>query len=213
MVYLIFSGIFVQIFKNMIYLLIPVLIGFFLYFEFKIRKISKSPSMPLDINYPKSIIQEFCFEDLEDSEQYIIDLINLVISEKWNILRKYSMGGFYLFTKDDLGLVIYYTQKVDKNGKTFTTKFNRLEFGKIRQRKTKKQYAVFDEYIFTHKRSGKNFKKSNSIIDNLLHQCIYNDMVDNYNITKEKTLKIKSKLDDILIQIIRDRKLNNLLDK
>jgi hypothetical protein len=192
----------------MIYVLLVLIVGIVIYFEWKFKKIQTPIDEKINIDYPNTIIKEFKFEDLEDAPSYILDLINLVISENWTYTYVYRYSDGYLFTKGDMGLLINYSRE-DNKGK-FKSRFSRIELGKYYDH----HYGWFSESIFYYKRNdNKSFKNVNESIDNLIHHSIHNEMVKKYQNDKEYAIEQRNKLDEILISVRRDRRIDDILNK
>lgn len=190
----------------MIYVLLLLIIGITIYFEKKIKNIQNPIIDKINMDYPNTIINEFKFEDLDDSQEYILDLINLVICEKWTYTYQYRYDEGYLFTKGDMGLLITYSRSENK-GK-FSANFSKIELGQ----KYDYQYNWFGESIFRYDRvNDKSFKKVNNSIDSLIHHCIHNEMVKRYQETKKVAIEKKNVLDNILLSIRRDRRIDDIL--
>ena len=189
-----------MIVHTLLALIIIAIISLYFYFNSKLN-----PKLKLDINYPKVIVRPFEFTDLDDFETSVMDILNLTISEKWDVDMNYHYGDQMIISKGDLTLLITYDKKEELDY-SFKISFRSFKFGKGYTNNT-----FFKECIISFYNSDVKNKNLTKNINKYSHNFVYNNMVNIREKTKLEVLKKKSKLNDILLPITRDRRIDEIL--
>jgi hypothetical protein len=192
----------------MIYLVLLnfiLLIGVFFYL---FKKEGEKHILSIDLDYPKSIVKPFEFKDLDDFETSIIDILNLVINENWKSDLGYYHYHYLLLTNGNIDLLIKF-DKVE-SGDKFEVSFNGFDFGG----KYDYEYRLmFNPIINFRESSLKDHKNLKKVLNKFIHHYVYNNMLDIRNSTKLEIFNKKSKLDEILISVRRNRRIDDILNK
>jgi hypothetical protein len=164
----------------------------------------------VDVEYPKSIIKPFEFKDLDDFETSILDILNLVITEGWQYQMGYDYNHQLIFTKDKVTLLLEYRKEENRTSNEFKISFSNLDLGEGYDQKHK---WVLDKVIsFRAHLIEKTHPKLMKDLNKFIHHYDYQDMVKERESSKKSIMEKKSKLDEILASIHRDRRIDEILN-
>lgn len=184
----------------MVYILIVInfiLIGL-VYFSFKNRL--KPPKIPINSkDFPDVNLREIRWGDSDDHNQNVLDIINLVISEEWEYKIDSGSRKLLKYEKEDLFLSIEFKVSENENDSNkFKVDLNSFEFSK--------GYKTLFRLYFDSKNQDLNVKK-------LVHNCYYQYLLENRRKSESRLNNSQDELDQILINVKRDRRIDDILKK